>query len=53
MMLILVLVLFLAKVVDLGMARSFYLTLILRTLAGLLKLLELSLHLGELVSSLG
>ena len=51
-MLLLILVLLLAKVVDLGMMGSFYLTCILVTLASLLELLNLGLHLGKLVSGL-
>ena len=43
-MLLLMLVFFLVKVVDLGMTGSFYLTCILVTLAGLLELLDLGLH---------
>ena len=53
MMLMFVLALFLATVVDLGMARGFYLTCILMTLTSLLELLNLGLHLGKLVSGLG
>ena len=52
-MLLLILVLLLAKVVDLGMMGSFYLTCILVTLASLLELLNLGLHLGKLASGLG
>jgi hypothetical protein len=52
-MMFLMLVLLLAKVVDLGMTGSFYLTYILVTLAGLLELLDFGLHPGKLASSLG
>ena len=49
----LVVVLLLAKVIDLGMTGSFYLACILMTLTGLLELLDLGLHLGKLASSIG
>ena len=48
-----VVVLLLAKVIDLGMTGSFYLACILMTLTGLLELLDLGLHLGKLASGLG
>ena len=48
-----VVVLLLAKVIDLGMTGSFYLACVLMTLAGLLELLNLGLHLGKLASGLG
>ena len=48
-----VVVLLLAKVIDLGMTGSFYLACVLMTLACLLELLNLGLHLGKLVSGLG
>ena len=50
-----VVVLLLAKVIDLGMTGSFYLACILEllVLTGLLELLDLGLHLGKLASGLG
>ena len=51
-MLLLMWVWLMAKVIDLGLARSFYLTRIL-CLAGLLKLLNLRLHSGKLAFGLG
>jgi len=51
-MLLLMLVWLMAKVVDLGLAGSFYLTCIL-CLAGLLELLDFRLHLGKLAFGLG
>ena len=47
-----ILILLLAEVVNLCMAGSFYLTMILRALLSFPELLNFGLHLGELVPSL-